>query len=331
MKATPAQIYFCDDPSGAQRLELKNLSPEKRRAIRALHRLEDGRNARLLLFFALYGIGAYALSTLDYFLVQLAGTAAIVCAMVGLTVMVHEASHGLLFKRSAVNDFVALACGLSILLPVSAFRTNHQGHHARRSSKGDPDEVAFPRLEKLRSRFAYFIAFLAKASAFLTVLPVSSTLRARGKIRFRTLVEYGLLTLLFAALFRTLPFETIWKLWLLPLLIAAVLTQLRAIAEHGATTRGDVFTATRTVVSNRFVSFMMCNINYHLEHHLFPAVPWYNLPEVHRLLQDEYRRAGCSVYRSYTEFFSDFFKAFRAGLIPNARLISQEIRQEVCL
>jgi fatty acid desaturase len=76
---------------------------------------------------------------------------------------------------------------------------------------------------------------------------------------------------------------------------------------------------------------MMCNINYHLEHHLFPGIPWYNLPKVHQLLQDEYRRAGCSVYRTYAEFFKDFFKALCRGLIPNARLISQEIRREVCL
>jgi len=186
-------------------------------------------------------------------------------------------------------------------------------------------------LDKGRSPFTYFLAFLAKASAFITVLPFSSVIRSDGKTRLQTLAEYTLFSAFFAFLFWLFPFAAMWKLWLLPLVIAAILTQMRAIAEHGMTTRGNVFTATRTVVSNRFVSFMMCNINYHLEHHLFPGIPWYNLPKVHQLLQDEYRRAGCCVYRSYTEFFMDFFRAFRAGLVPNARLISQELREEICI
>ncbi len=71
----------------------------------------------------------------------------------------------------------------------------------------------------------------------------------------------------------------------------------------------------------------MCNINYHLEHHLFPGMPWYNLPKVHRLLQDEYRQAGSSVYPSYTQFCIDFFKVIWRGLLPNARLIPVEARK----
>jgi fatty acid desaturase len=74
---------------------------------------------------------------------------------------------------------------------------------------------------------------------------------------------------------------------------------------------------------------MMCNINYHLEHHLFPGVPWYNLPKVHALLGDECRRAGSSVYPSYTEFFIDFFKASWRGIIPNARVISEGARRAI--
>jgi fatty acid desaturase len=73
----------------------------------------------------------------------------------------------------------------------------------------------------------------------------------------------------------------------------------------------------------------MCNINYHLEHHLFPAVPWYNLPKLHRLLEPEYRRAGASSYRSYSAFFYDSIKAGWAGNLPNGRLIPAETRHAI--
>lgn len=59
------------------------------------------------------------------------------------------------------------------------------------------------------------------------------------------------------------------------------------------------------VVSNPFVAFFMCNLNYHIEHHLFPAVPWYRLRRLHALLGDELRRSGAQVYLSYTRFLWD--------------------------
>ena len=69
--------------------------------------------------------------------------------------------------------------------------------------------------------------------------------------------------------------------------------------------------------SNRFVSFFMCNLNYHIVHHLYPGVPWYNLPALHRLLAEEQAAAGSQIYRSYTLFLADLgrfvFRALRAG------------------
>jgi fatty acid desaturase len=307
-------------------LELKNLAPEKRRAIRELHRREDRHSLRLLLFLALYGIAVYAALIFDHPIVLAASSMGIVCAMIGCTVLLHEASHRSLFRRPLINDAVGFLCGLPILLPVSGFRTNHTGHHARRSSQGDPQDAAFPRLDKATTVAAHLLVFLVKAYAFILILPASVIARADRRTRYQISLEYGLIIAFYTGLFWLLPFALVWKLWLLPLLIGALFTQLRAIAEHGLTSRGNVFTATRTVTSNRLASFLMCNINYHLEHHLFPAVPWYNLPKVHRLLQDEYRRAGASSYRSYTAFFTDFARTAWAGAIPNGRLIPEETR-----
>ena len=77
---------------------------------------------------------------------------------------------------------------------------------------------------------------------------------------------------------------------------------------------GHPLIQTRTVTSNAFVSFFMCNLNYHLEHHLFPAMPWYHLPRLHRLLQDDYRKAGSVVYRSYVRFIWDAVNTGPYGL-----------------
>ena len=37
------------------------------------------------------------------------------------------------------------------------------------------------------------------------------------------------------------------------------------------------------------------HVNYHLEHHLYPAVPHYHLPQLHRLLADKGALDGAEV------------------------------------
>ena len=90
--------------------------------------------------------------------------------------------------------------------------------------------------------------------------------------------------------------------WLVALPIPIVFGNVRSWAEHALTRPGHPLTQTRTVTSNRVVSFLMCNLNYHLEHHLFPGVPWYNLPKLHAILAGDYRQAGAFVHRSYLRF-----------------------------
>ncbi len=117
----------------------------------------------------------------------------------------------------------------------------------------------------------------------------------------------------------------------MPLLVAGQIANLRGIAEHGMTTGGNEMTDTRTVATNPVLSFLMCNINYHIEHHLYPGVPWYNLPKVHKLLQEEYQSAGSSVYTSYLDFMGDVARAIYQGVISNRRLIPEHIREHVCV
>ena len=303
------EIYFCDNPRGLSRLGIKDIPAEKREVIRRLHRLEDKHNVRLLFFLAIWAVAGYAALTFDHVAVQAVSCLIEVSGIIGCTVLLHEASHGLLFKNPILDRLAGLLCGLLVLLSVSGFWTNHKMHHVRRSSKMPQNLDRRFDLNATSSLLGYLLGNLVKAYGFITFLPVIVIVKADWKWRVRTIMEYAMIVGFLAIVFKTLPFQTIWKLWMFPLLISALVTQIRAIAEHGLTTRGNVFTSSRTVRSNRIVSFMMCNINYHLEHHLFPQVPWYNLPKIHALLGDEYRRAGSSVYRSYTEFFIDFFKA----------------------
>ncbi len=93
-------------------------------------------------------------------------------------------------------------------------------------------------------------------------------------------------------------------LWLLPLLtVLQPILRLRAICEHGAVTDlGSPLTAARSNLTGRARSGRLGDtllnlagrallfphhVNHHLEHHLYPAVPHYHLPRLHRLLADK--------------------------------------------
>jgi fatty acid desaturase len=103
------------------------------------------------------------------------------------------------------------------------------------------------------------------------------------------------------------------------MLVVLVIVNVRGWSEHLLTAPGHALTRTRTVTSNHVVRFMLCNLNYHLEHHLFPSVPWYRLPRLHALLEDEILAAGAPVYRSYLRFLWDAARTGIHGLAPARR------------
>ena len=43
----------------------------------------------------------------------------------------------------------------------------------------------------------------------------------------------------------------------------------------------------RTVYMNPISRFIYWNMNYHVEHHMFPMVPYHALPRLHALIKDD--------------------------------------------
>jgi fatty acid desaturase len=44
---------------------------------------------------------------------------------------------------------------------------------------------------------------------------------------------------------------------------------------------------TRTILVNPFLRFLYWHMNYHIEHHMYAAVPCYNLNKLHDLIADD--------------------------------------------
>jgi fatty acid desaturase len=247
----------------------------------------------------------------------------IVIALVihGLAGLMHEAVHGLLCRSPLANRWAGFALALPALLGATAYRRIHLLHHRNNRTTQDPDDFARLSDDPRRLR-SWFYAWLFIGCPIYVAHVATDGLRlSRGRERWIIVLEYGgIASIYLAALllaFRTGRVDALLDVWAYPFLFVALFYGVRAHAEHQLTRPGHPLTETRTVVSNPVVSWFLCNTNYHLDHHLFPAVPWYGLPRLHTVLNPQYRAAGSHVHGSYARFLWDAIRLGVRGVAPD--------------
>lgn len=231
-------------------------------------------------------------------------------------VLAHDAAHYRLFKGRGLNDFVGRLLATPVGISMRTYRVVHRLHHNHLYEARDPDiplHGGYPRgrrylirklLGDLTGRtapktFAYFLGAPAindaatdgnrgPKDAILHDTTPALRLAAR---RDRWLVvgfHIGAPITAFAT-------GHLWAylvLWILPLctVLQAVL-RFRAICEHGAVSdQHSPLLAARTNLGPAWLRWLLFphQVNYHIEHHLYPAIPHYNLPACH----EELRRRG---------------------------------------
>lgn len=244
----------------------------------------------------------------------------------GLFVLAHEAAHYRLFSRRAVNDAVGRMVGMTGAVSMCTYRVIHRLHHNNLYSSEDPDTAihgGYPRgVAYLWKKLAQDLAGLNawKTIAYFFGAPAlndetnraarplddtSPQLRAAARADRWLVVAFHVLAPLAAFAFAG------WRglaqyvvLWVVPLLtVLQPILRLRAICEHGAVTDfSSPLTAARTNRTRGGAANLIGrallfphHVNYHLEHHLYPAVPHYHLPRLHRALAAKGALEGAEV------------------------------------
>ena len=235
-----------------------------------------------------------------------------------LFVLAHDSAHYRLFRSRMLNDAVGRAIGMATGISMCTYRVIHRLHHNCLYTEEDPDTAihgGYPRgvgylWKKLAQdlaglnawkTFAYFFgAPTINAATNRAARPLDDTspaLRAAARKDRWAVVAFQTAAPFVAFLLGGAHALTLYLvLWVLPLAtVLQPILRLRAIAEHGgATDLTSPLTAarcnrTRGSVANVLGRALLFphHVNYHLEHHLYPAVPHYRLPELHRLLQSK--------------------------------------------
>ncbi len=88
----------------------------------------------------------------------------------------------------------------------------------------------------------------------------------------------------------------------------------------------------RTVCINPISRWLYWNMNYHVEHHMFPMVPYHALPKLHALIKDDLPAPNRSIANAYVEMVGALLRQqqepgyfVRRALPPTARPYREDL------
>jgi fatty acid desaturase len=227
----------------------------------------------------------------------------------------HESIHRTAFRSRWLNSLVGWWCGLLLLLPPDYFRAFHFAHHAGTQDPARDPELAHPKPATWRqylwhvSGLPYWIyqARIAVTHALGRVPEPFANERMKRKIVVEARILLGLVALLTGGSLVLQTWALLW-LWIVPGLLGQPFLRLYLLAEHwGCPQVPDMLANTRTTLTNGWVRFLAWNMPFHVEHHAYPAVPFYALPRLHGLIG----RQAKVVAPGYAAFTRQVWRALR--------------------
>jgi fatty acid desaturase len=245
----------------------------------------------------------------------------------------HEASHGTAFKTPWMNDALYQVASFMIVRNPVAWRWSHARHHTDTYIVGRDPEIAIMRPPAFLRLLANCLGLvdgwngwarmLLNASGRIhseeaTFIPVSEH---AGVIRIARIwvMIYAATLGLALWLGSILPFMLIG----LPRLYGAWHHIMTGLLQHGglADNVTDHRLNSRTVYMNPLSRFIYWNMNYHVEHHMFPMVPYHRLPSLHALIRDDLPAPSPSIAAA----FAEMLPALRRQLASEDYFLKREL------
>jgi fatty acid desaturase len=205
----------------------------------------------------------------------------------------HECGHGTAFKTDWMNEAVYLIACIMILREPTVWRWSHARHHTDTLIVGRDPEIAHPRPTNVLGVLLDVFALRSSAATlYKLALHSSGRLTAdestfipgteQRQVYVDARVGLGLLATLIGTCFAVgsiLPALFVG----LPTLYGAGLDLFFSTTQHAGLAEDvlDHRLNSRTVYMNGIFRFLYWNMNYHVEHHLFPMVPFHALPRLH--------------------------------------------------
>ena len=226
----------------------------------------------------------------------------------------HECGHGTAFKTRWMNDVIYQIACFMIMRPPTVWRWSHTRHHTDTIIVGCDPEIAIMRPTAILRTIGLFFAipqtFGALKNLFihvgghltaeeLTYVPEMERHRVFFVARVWMVIHLFVVALALY-LHSWLPVLLIGPL---PTMYGAWLHVITGLTQHGGLAEDvlDHRLNSRTVLMNPVLRFLYWNMNYHVEHHMFPMVPYHQLPKLYEEMKPFCLPANTSVLDAYRE------------------------------
>ncbi|MFT5272273.1 MAG: fatty acid desaturase [bacterium] len=223
----------------------------------------------------------------------------------------HECGHKTAFKTPIMNTIVYNIASFMLIRSPTVWRASHVRHHTDTVIVGrDPEIVAMrpPDLGRIvLNLFGILDTYTLTKRMFLhasgRIDPEEATyIRTTDHTRIFRIARIWL------AIYTLTIGLAVWMETILPLMVIGLpriygawhhvmtgLIQHLGLAENVTDHRLN----TRTVLMNPISRFIYLNMNYHVEHHMFTMVPYYNLPKLHELIKHDLPAPDPSLFATF--------------------------------
>lgn len=184
----------------------------------------------------------------------------------GLFITAHDSIHGVVVpENKRLNYWIGFIC--ASLFAFNNYKTlssKHHLHHRHAATHDDPDyHDGHPN---------FFLWFLAFAKEYISVVQI-----------ILMAVTYNVLKLWF-------PWENLVVFWMIPAVLSTFqLFYFGTYLPHRGEHENAPYNA-RSQKLNHVWAFLSCYFfGYHLEHHAYPYLPWWRLPEARERVEEAER------------------------------------------
>lgn len=225
----------------------------------------------------------------------------------------HESGHGTAFKTDWMNNALYEIASFMVMRESTVWRWSHTRHHSDTIIVGRDPEIAVPRPPDIKGMILGLVNYgvypkygkriLLHSCGKMsddekTFIPESEFTKVylRARIYVAIYVATVALAIYTGSILPILLVggANIFGTWLMPIY---GYTQHTGLAENVLDHRLNC----RTVYMNILNRFLYWNMNYHVEHHMFPLVPYHALPRLHEAVKDDMPPPYPSLYAAWKE------------------------------
>jgi fatty acid desaturase len=225
----------------------------------------------------------------------------------------HECGHGTAFKTPWMNEFIYQIASFMVLRSATPWRWSHTRHHTDTIIVGRDPEIITERPPVWKILFMqifhlyggpielkrFIMHFFGKLEEHeQEYIPASEYRKTFWEARVYVII---IISVIVACIYyqSILPAMFIF----LPSFYGSIIVILHGITQHLGLYEDvlDHRLNSRTVYMNPINRFLYWNMNYHIEHHMFPMVPYHALAKLHEEMKDDCPAAMPSLWAALKE------------------------------